>query len=383
MCCIINITIISNNLVIILLNYKKKENGGTLIMKKTNKVISLVLALVMALSILVVIPTASATSTVRINEVNANVGYSIVYNIYLQTDEKANTMEGRLNYDNKVLDLTSLSFDNANSFASDSSVKNDMTQVNFKGKNSVYDCKSSRMTVLTAVFKVINTSDKYTSATTADAVSGCFTKLIGETGTDLMKHINTNITTRTIIGATSLKMAKTSVLLDNGKGDSEVVKVKAVGPVNNDVDSSYAATYTSSNTKVVKVSGRGTQVKITAVGPGKAEVRCTTDGNLATAKIKVTVKQPVKSVKFNKPSVTLKKKGAKANIKATVNPTNASVKKLTVKSENTKVVKVNKSKVNSGATIAVTAVKKGKTFVRATATDGSKKFARIAVKVKK
>lgn len=66
-------------------------------MKKTNKVISLVLALVMALSILVVIPTASATSTVRINEVNANVGYSIVYNIYLQTDEKANTMEGRLN----------------------------------------------------------------------------------------------------------------------------------------------------------------------------------------------------------------------------------------------------------------------------------------------
>ena len=65
-------------------------------MKKTNKVISLVLALVMALSILVVIPTASATSTVRINEVNANVGYSIVYNIYLQTDEKANTMEGSI-----------------------------------------------------------------------------------------------------------------------------------------------------------------------------------------------------------------------------------------------------------------------------------------------
>ena len=52
-------------------------------MKKTNKVISLVLALVMALSILVVIPTASATSTVRINEVNANVGYSIVYNLSL------------------------------------------------------------------------------------------------------------------------------------------------------------------------------------------------------------------------------------------------------------------------------------------------------------
>ena len=352
-------------------------------MKKTNKVISLVLALVMALSILVVIPTASAASTVRINEVNANVGYSIVYNIYLQTDEKANAMEGRLNYDNTVLDLTSLSFDTANSFDSNTSVKGDMTQVSFKGKKSLYDCKSRRMTVLTAVFKVTNTSDKYTSATTADAVSGCFTKLTGETGTDLMEHTNTNITTRTIIGATSIKMAKISVLLDKGKGDSEVVKVKSVGPVNNDTDSSYSATYVSSNTKVVKVSGRSTSVKITAVGPGTAYVRCIADGGMGETKIKVTVKQPVKSVKFNKKSVILTKKGAKANLKATVNPTNASVKKLTVKSENTKVAKVNKSSVNSGATFTVTAVKKGKTYVRATATDGSKKFKRILVTVKK
>ena len=352
-------------------------------MKKTNKVISLVLALVMALSILVVIPTASATSTVRINEVNANVGYSIVYNIYLQTDEKANTMEGRLNYDNTVLDLTSLSFDTANSFDSSTSVKGDMTQVSFNGKKSLYDCKSKRMTVLTAVFKVTNTSDKYKSATTADAVSGCFTKLIGETGTDLMKHINTNITTRTIIGATSIKMAKTSVLLDNGKGDSEVVKVKSVGPVNNDTDSSYSATYVSSNTKGVKVSGRGTYVRITAVGSGSAYVTCKTDGNLATAKIKVTVKLPVKSVKFSRKSVSLPKKGAKANLKVTVNPSNAYNKKLTVKSENTKIVKVNKSKIISGGTITVSAVKKGKAYVRATATDGSKKFARIAVTVKK
>lgn len=70
-------------------------------------------------------------------------------------------------------------------------------------------------------------------------------------------------------------------------------------------------------------------------------------------------------------------------LRATVNPTNASVKKLTVKSENTRVAKVNKSSVNSGATITVTAVKRGKTYVRATATDGSKKFKRILVTVKK
>lgn len=354
-------------------------------MKKTNKVISLVLTLVMALSILVVIPTtASAATTVRINEVDASVGHTIVYDMYLQTDEKANVMEGRLNYDSSVLELQTLTFDNAKSFTTANADKaNSFKQISFKGTKSVYDCKSSRMLVFTAVFKVTNTSDKYTSATTADAVSGCFTKLTGESGSDLMKHANTNITTRTIIGATSVKMAKTSVLLDNGAGDSEIVKVKSVGPVDSDVQSSYAATYYSSNTKVVKVSGRGTQVKITAVGPGSAEVRCVTDGNLGTAKIKVTVKQPVKSVKFNKNSVSLTKKGNKATVKVTVNPTNASNKNLTVKSENTKIAKVNKSTVKSGATITVTAVKKGKTYVRATAKDGSKKFARIAVTVKK
>ena len=198
-----------------------------------------------------------------------------------------------------------------------------------------------------------------------------------------MKHINTNITTRTIIGATSIKMAKTSVLLDNGKGDSEVVKVKSVGPVNNDTDSSYSATYVSSNTKVVKVSGRGTYVRIVAVGSGTAYVTCKTDGNLATAKIKVTVKLPVKSVKFSKNSVRLAKKGAKAKLKVTVNPSNAYNKKLTVKSENTKIVKVNKSKIISGGTVTVSAVKKGKAYVRATATDGSRKFKRILVTVKK
>ena len=178
-------------------------------------------------------------------------------------------------------------------------------------------------------------------------------------------------------------MAKSSVLLDNGKGDYERVSVKAVGPVDSDVESSYAVTYYSSNTKVVKVSGRSSSVKITAVGPGTAYVRCIADGGMGETKIKVTVKQPVKSVKFNQKSVKLAKKGAKAKLKATVNPTNASVKKLTVKSENTKVAKVNKSSVNSGATFTVTAVKKGKTYVRATATDGSKKFKRILVTVKK
>ena len=56
---------------------------------------------------------------------------------------------------------------------------------------------------------------------------------------------------------------------------------------------------------------------------------------------------------------------------------------MAIKSENKKIAKVSKSTVNSGATIKVTAVKKGSTYVRATAKDGSKKYARIKVTVKK
>ena len=177
--------------------------------------------------------------------------------------------------------------------------------------------------------------------------------------------------------ATSISVNKKSVTLNAGKRTT----VKAtVGPTS--IPSQYKGVrWTTSNKKIATVNSKGV---IKAVAKGVCYVTATSKDNTRLSKrIKVTVKQPVTSVKFNKSFVKLTKKGNSATLKATAYPSNANVKKLTIKSENTKVVKVSKSRINSGATFKVTAVKKGTAYVRATATDGSKKYARIRITVKK
>ena len=56
---------------------------------------------------------------------------------------------------------------------------------------------------------------------------------------------------------------------------------------------------------------------------------------------------------------------------------------MTIKSTNKSVAVVSKSTVNSGATIKVTAKKRGTAYIQATAKDGSRKYAKIKVTVNK
>ena len=177
--------------------------------------------------------------------------------------------------------------------------------------------------------------------------------------------------------ATSISVSKTSVTLNAGKKTT----VKAtVGPTS--IPMQYKGVkWTTSNKKIATVNSKGV---INAVAKGVCYVTSTSKDNTRLSKrIKVTVEQPVTRVKFNKSFVKLTKKGNSVTLKATAYSSNANVKKLTIKSENTKVVKVSKSSINSGATFKVTAVKKGTTYVRATATDGSRKYTRIRITVQK
>jgi hypothetical protein len=352
-------------------------------MSISKKLLSVITAVLMVATMMFAIPaTASAAGTVRINEVNAQVGQQVLYDFYVQTGSQVNNLEGRLNYDGGVLSLRSIQYNIDADMTNSTTVEDGITTISFKGSKSLYDTASSRVTVLTAVFDVTATSTKYTSTTTDDAVSACFTKLTSTSGEDLMKSDSTNITTRTIIAPTSVTMAKTSVTLV-GKNDKETVNVKAVGPVNNDVESSYLCTYKSSNTKVAKVSGRSTRVTITAVGPGVCYITCTPDGGLTSTKIKVTVKQPVTKITLNKSKVSLAKKNASAYVQAKVTPTNASNKNIAVTNSNKKVVKISASTIKSGAKLKVTALKKGSATLTFKAKDGSNKSAKCTVTVKK
>lgn len=164
---------------------------------------------------------------------------------------------------------------------------------------------------------------------------------------------------------------KGQVNLDNGS--SAFVKV-TVTPTNT---TNKKLKWTTSNSKVAVVNSQG---KITAKGKGTATIKVMAlDGSNKYATMKVTVKQPVTSVKLNKKLVTLKVKGNSkqkiVTLKATVNPKNANNKAVSWKSSNSRIVTVNsKGKV--------TAKKKGTCYITATAKDGSKKSAKCKVVVK-
>ena len=93
--------------------------------------------------------------------------------------------------------------------------------------------------------------------------------------------------------------------------------------------------WSTSKKSVATVNSKG---KITAKKKGTATITAKVSGKKYSCK--VTVRQPVTSVTLNKKTATLTKKGATVTLKATAKPTNANQRKVTWKSNNTKVAKV-------------------------------------------
>lgn len=130
-------------------------------------------------------------------------------------------------------------------------------------------------------------------------------------------------------------------------------------------------TWKSSNNRVATVDSNG---RVTMKGKGTARITATSvDSPRVSDSCNIKVVQRVTGVKLNKNTISLKKKKS-YRLKATCSPSNANKKSVTWKSYNTRVAKVDKNG-------KVTGVKKGKTTVRATAGDGSKKYAKCTVKV--
>ena len=171
----------------------------------------------------------------------------------------------------------------------------------------------------------------------------------------------------------SLELDKAAVMLRTAPASKKTITLKAIVSPSNATNKKV--TWKSSNTGVVKVGANG---KLTAVKPGTATVTAKTRDGGKTAKVQVTVKKgiAVTSVKVTPKKVTLKLSKVKtATLTAVVSPSNAANKKVTWKSPNSKVVKVDKNG-------KITAVKKGKATVTATTKSGGK-TAKVQVTVKK
>ena len=154
---------------------------------------------------------------------------------------------------------------------------------------------------------------------------------------------------------------------------NQYVQLKATVLPNNAYNKSV--TWKSSNSKIATVDKNG---KVKALKVGNAIITATsTDGSNVSAQCKIKVVQRVTKIKLNKSIINLSKKGKTAKLKAAVLPNNAYNKSVTWKSNNTKVVTVDKN----GKIKATT--NKGTTYVNAIAKDGSKIRTRILVVVGK
>lgn len=127
--------------------------------------------------------------------------------------------------------------------------------------------------------------------------------------------------------------------------------------------------WTSSNKKIATVSASG---KIKGINKGRCNIYAKVGKKKYTCK--VTVKQPVTSIKLSKKSISLNK-GKKYTLKVSIAPKNADNKAVVWRSSNTKIATVSSKGV-------VTAKSAGTTTITATAKDGSGKKASCKVTVK-
>ena len=133
-----------------------------------------------------------------------------------------------------------------------------------------------------------------------------------------------------------------------------------------------SVTWLSSNPSVAKVDQEGT---VNAIAPGNAIILVTTSDGGYTATCSVEVKPVyVSRITLNKTSITLNEGESDILVVTAISPENATDKTVTWTSSNESVATVN----SEGK---VTAVSKGSATIRATANDGSGKYASCSITV--
>ncbi|MGX8728359.1 MAG: Ig-like domain-containing protein, partial [Lachnospiraceae bacterium] len=162
----------------------------------------------------------------------------------------------------------------------------------------------------------------------------------------------------------SIKLSKTKGSMNVGKKSTLTATVSPSNAANPEI------TWTSSNRKVAAVSKTGV---VTAVGRGECTITASTK-NGVSASCKLTVKQPVTKLTLTKTAAKVKK-GKTVKLSVLVAPENASNKKVSWISGNSKIATVDANGVVKG-------IKKGQATITVVAMDGSGKTATCIVTVK-
>ncbi len=177
--------------------------------------------------------------------------------------------------------------------------------------------------------------------------------------------VRANIGLKVTQGAEEIQLNTTELTVDAG-GKSAVLKATVL-PKNTD---NKKVAWTSSDESIATVNAQG---RVTGLALGDCEITCTSQSNgEVQAKATVHVQQPVTKLTFGEaPTVYT---GETAQLTWTTEPADASNPAVTFKSGSEKILTVDANGV-------ITGVKAGKTNVTAMTQDGSKRRAKIQIKV--
>ena len=240
-------------------------------------------------------------------------------------------------------------------------------------KKTIQVGKTAKLTVKIKPSNASNQTIQWTSSNTSVAVvnaSGEITAIKEGTAKITAKSNNgktatCTVTVKTTVPVSSVTLSSTKKTIQVGKTASLTATIKPSNATNKKV------TWTSSNTGVATVDSNG---KVTAKKEGTATITVkSTNGKKATCTVTVKKKIPISSISLDKTKATIKV-GKTLTLKATIKPSNATVKAITWKSTNTSVITVS----SSGK---VTAKKAGKARIMAIAAGG--KTAECVITVKK
>ncbi len=234
-------------------------------MKKTSKFFAVLTAFIILVSTFV-LPSQAASVNYTASSVSGAKGDTVTVSVKISSSVSIWGANVMLGYNSSELQYVSSAKGGA---VSSGSLNNTGSSVNFSG---MFSAKSG--TVFTVKFKILKNSGSSTLTLTS-------TENI-DSDAKTYECSTTNGKVTVTVPVTSIKLNKSSVTLKKGETSQLTATVSPDNATNK------AVTYSSSNTKVAKVSSSG---KITAVGGGTATITAKADGKTATCKVTVNVAQ--------------------------------------------------------------------------------------------
>ncbi len=351
-------------------------------MKAKTKLISIVLALLMAVSLFMSVPAVSAKSTATVNGVSVNVGDNVKVNYYARSTELWEDFQGSLSYDTNGLQFESFNMPNITSglhhYTNDG-----QGNIYFSGSSvDLYDFKNEAV-LFTAEFTV-SASGQYNipvyweiiddgnSNTIADQGNIDETKLsfrMTVDATPVEGNYSVSYFLSEVTSSNKTELVKRGSSYKTTLTPTEGYEIKTLICTNGDDVLPYTVEGDSYVLSTDNVAG---DIVITAVAtkkqPSSTETSSTSTDTPPKPNVKVT------KVTLNATSKLLNV-GKSFNLKAKVYPSNAYNKGISWSATNKRVAVVTQSG-------RVTAKSKGYSYIRATAKDGSKKCAQCKITVK-